>query len=461
MADVGAGVVMVFWLVAALLMAAAVAALVWPLLRSPADNSEAGTAPLPEAQEKAARIYRDQLAELARDVETGALSPEAAAPARAEIARRLLALDKAEAEPGAAAGRPVRRLGRPARLVLALLLVFAIPAGALGLYWRVGSPALVGVHVNRPVDAAGWAALGRQRFAAGDGAAAADALREALRLAGQETDTATADILRLKGELAEALVMAAGGQVTEEAGMLLSQVAAQEPDDPRTRYYQALALEQQGKREAALAAWQSFLAISPPDAPWVDGVRQHIAALGGAETPDQAGMPSGDEAAAIAALPPEQQQARIEGMVAGLAQRLEAAPDDVDGWLRLGRAYRVLGRLEESATAFGRAASLKPEDDEIAALEAQSLVAAAPAGAPLPEAALVIYRRLLAREPKSGPALWYLGQAAADAGDVAAAQGYWQRLRDLLPEGSSDRGLIEQALTALASMPAGQQGKAQ
>ncbi|MBY0421741.1 MAG: hypothetical protein K2Q06_05510, partial [Parvularculaceae bacterium] len=58
------------------------------------------------------------------------------------------------------------------------------------------------------------------------------------------------------------------------------------------------------------------------------------------------------EFAAIAALPPEQQQAAIEGMVARLSARLAAVPKDAEGWRMLARSSAVLGRAEESARAF-------------------------------------------------------------------------------------------------------------
>ena len=55
---------------------------------------------------------------------------------------------------------------------------------------------------------------------------------------------------------------------------------------------------------------------------------------------------------------PEERQAMIEGMVEGLAIRMEANPDDLDGWLRLARAYAVLGRRDEAVSALERAEPL-------------------------------------------------------------------------------------------------------
>jgi cytochrome c-type biogenesis protein CcmH len=50
-------------------------------------------------------------------------------------------------------------------------------------------------------------------------------------------------------------------------------------------------------------------------------------------------------------------------MVARLASRLEQSPDDLDGWLRLGQAYTVLGEREKAADAFRKAKGLMKSDD--------------------------------------------------------------------------------------------------
>ena len=58
--------------------------------------------------------------------------------------------------------------------------------------------------------------------------------------------------------------------------------------------------------------------------------------------------PAGPAAAGIAALPPEQQKAAIRGMVDGLAARLAQNGHDPEGWLRLVRAYTVLGETDKA-----------------------------------------------------------------------------------------------------------------
>jgi cytochrome c-type biogenesis protein CcmH len=62
-----------------------------------------------------------------------------------------------------------------------------------------------------------------------------------------------------------------------------------------------------------------------------------------------------ENAAMIAAMPPQERDATIRAMVDGLAHRLESSPRDVEGWIRLMRSRVVLGENEVAATAFRKA----------------------------------------------------------------------------------------------------------
>jgi cytochrome c-type biogenesis protein CcmH len=63
-------------------------------------------------------------------------------------------------------------------------------------------------------------------------------------------------------------------------------------------------------------------------------------------------------ATAIANAAPDDRQAMIRSMVAGLAAKLDQDPGNLDGWLRLTRAYQVLGESEKASSARSRAAAL-------------------------------------------------------------------------------------------------------
>ena len=80
-----------------------------------------------------AEVYRDQLSEIDRDEKSGLIEGEAAAQARAEIARRLIAATRAAPRSGAVAGFR-------ATLAVAGFLCLVVPAGGVALYARMGLP---------------------------------------------------------------------------------------------------------------------------------------------------------------------------------------------------------------------------------------------------------------------------------------------------------------------------------
>ena len=65
--------------------------------------------------------------------------------------------------------------------------------------------------------------------------------------------------------------------------------------------------------------------------------------------------PTAGDVAAAREMSGEDRAAFIQSMVQSLADRLAENPDDPAGWLRLGRAYGVLGRAEDAAAALDTA----------------------------------------------------------------------------------------------------------
>lgn len=146
--------------------------------------------------------------------------------------------------------------------------------------------------------------------------------------------------------------MAAAGTVTETARRAFEETLADDPTDPRSRYYLGLAEAQAGRTVEALETWQALVHDSPPGAAWLPGLTAAIAELGGA--------PAGAGDAAAPAIGTGD-AAMILGMVQRLAERLaerlEREPADVDGWLRLAQSYDVLGEPDLAAEARRRSAA--------------------------------------------------------------------------------------------------------
>jgi cytochrome c-type biogenesis protein CcmH len=356
---------MTLWFVFALMTAAAVFAVLWPLGRG--QRQRAGNA---------VEVYRDQLQEIERDRSAGRLSDTDAESAKIEISRRLLAA--ADADDGIA-GRGEVRPSLWGRRAAALAALIVLPCVAAGLYIALGSPQLPGEplalrarnaepngsietlvsqvesHLEKnPNDGRGWEVLAPVYLRLGRFDDAVKARTLALDLGGETADR--------RADLGEAQVAAANGVVTANAKESFDRAAALDPQQVKARFYLGLAAEQDGKRDLAAELWRGILAGSPAGAPWAGAVREALARIG-AGVPSTPG-PSSDDMAAAATMTPEQRNEMISGMVTRLAERLKTEGNDVDGWLRLVRAYMVLGdrdRARNATTEARRALAAEPE----------------------------------------------------------------------------------------------------
>lgn len=126
--------------------------------------------------------------------------------------------------------------------------------------------------------------------------------------------------------------------------------------------------------------------------------------------------------------------AQIEGLVAKLAERLERAPDDAEGWVMLGRSYNVLGRFDKSAQAYARAAKLIGDNPSLLADYADSLAMAQ--GRKLQGEPYEIVKRALKADPNHIKALALAGSAEFEQGRYSAAAEYWERSLTRVPPDS-------------------------
>lgn len=131
---------------------------------------------------------------------------------------------------------------------------------------------------------------------------------------------------------------------------------------------------------------------------------------------------------------PQVTQEQIEGMVAKLAERLKANPDDPKGWLMLARSYRSMGRYAESAEAFAKAETLVSNDPDLLAVYAETLAMAEGKG--LKGRALQLVDKALKIDPKHAHSLFLAGAAAMEAGDNQKGIAYWEALLPQVEPGS-------------------------
>jgi cytochrome c-type biogenesis protein CcmH len=415
-------------------------------------------------------VYRDQLRELDRDVARGLVSGAEAGSARLEIQRRLLAAD----------GLGDSRLRQGRSPLMALLIGMVAACGAVGVYTFIGAPGvpdepyasrengsmqaatdeqasmrqaaagLVAQLKVQPDNPKAWALLARTRMTMGDWGGAVDAYHQAQDHGARDPDT-------LAGH-GEALVMQAKGIVTPAARNAFAAALAGDPKNPSARYYEALALAEGGDPRKAIEQWQALLSDMPENAEARAEVGRRIA-----EAAKDAGMPvpalargqaaaPGPDAGAMAAasaMPEADRKAMIEGMVAKLAARLEAQPNDADGWERLGRAYRVMGDRSKAADAYAHAASLKPGDAAVRMQAVAALMGGLKPADAIPSQALMLLKEAEAVVPDAPEVLWYAGMVAVHDRKPDVARGYWQRLEANLPPDSEEARMVKAALDVL------------
>ena len=338
---------MTLWLTFALMTAAVVFAVLWPLRRR-GDTVRSGSD---------VAVYRDQLDEIERDQAAGRIGKAEAEAARVEVSRRLVAAaDSAETAPFVTDAKPAMWRRRAVALAALLLL----PVGAGSLYLSLGSPGIpsqplayrlnapseqgsiesmvaqVEAYLDRnPQDGRGWEVLAPVYMQLGRFNDAIKARRRALEILGP-------DAARL-GDLGEAMVMAANGVVTAEAKSLFERAAAFDREDVMAPYYLGLAAKQDGRRDEAEKTWRALLARAPQGAPWIALVQNALARI------DEKTVPATDAASA------EHGGSSVQGMVERLAERLKKDGSNLDGWIQLVRSYRVLGQADKATAATAEA----------------------------------------------------------------------------------------------------------
>jgi len=348
------------WFVFALMTAAAIFAVLWPLGR--------GGRPQHDASE--AVVYKDQLSEIDRDVAAGLIGRPEAEAAHVEISRRLLAAADNQRDPPVASNIRLRRSA-------AVIALVGLPIVAVAIYLPLGSPQLgdfplaqrirapdatqpldnlvaqVEQHLEQnPADGRGWNVLAPVLARLGRYDDAVRAYRNSI--------TYNGDSAERRADLGETLAAAAGGVVTSEAKAEFERAIALNADEVKASYFLGLAAEQDGRTTEAASIWRAMLAKAPNDAPWRPLVQAALARVGGSTAP----VLSDDAVAAAKDMNEADRGAMIRGMVERLASRLKQNGDDVEGWLRLVRAYMVMGDRDKAKGALTEARQAVANDAE-------------------------------------------------------------------------------------------------
>lgn len=518
------------WVIFLVIAALVLFLLVEPFLRAPKNADH-----LEEEDYLAA-----QVSDVERDRAAGLISDEDAATADSEARRRLLAAHRA-------AEKSVLVKTAPMARQLSSMLVAAAPAVAFALYFALGNPAQketddgLRIAARQPASAANarplsetvdaleervkqdpdnlddWVMLAESYANMNSFSDAAKAFGRARELAPLEAYIHAAE--------GESIAMAAGGIVNAQAREAFNRALELDAQEPRARFYLAMAAYQEGRREEALDALIALEKEAPPSAGWLPVVRSQIemisaelgrpvetssaksadaleAEIAGGDAPYESWIalidayaaagdmdkaqdalarakkryagapfvlqeiakvearladdapaqrgPTSEQMQAASEMTPADRAMMIEGMVAGLAARLENEPDDLEGWTMLARSYGVMNDYKKSAEAFARAIELAPDDVDMRLGRAEALLNALNAeGKPIDAEAQAAVAEIAKRAPKHPFALYFQGLAASQRGDKEEARKYWTQLKETMPGDAPETAQIQQLIDAL------------
>jgi cytochrome c-type biogenesis protein CcmH len=361
--------------------------------------SRAGQMAAADGAERAMKVYRDQMAEVERDLARGVLVAAEAERLRLEISRRILDLDKDAA---------ARRVGGPAPAAMRRLAVGVILLSLVGgavLYLGMGAPdyrdmplvarqadaeqtrqtrpaqqeleaqvaaafpdpapfagreelepmvaQLRSALADRPLDVTGHSLLAQNEARLGNFRAAIEAQERVLEIRGARA--ASEDY----AYLIDLMVIAAGGFVSPEAEAVIERVLRQDAENGVALYYLGRMYTQIGRPDMTFRIWRRLHDLSPGDAPWMPEIRAvlpELARISGEPryqlpprpAPAGAAGPSAADIDAAADLPPEDRAQMIAGMVDGLMVRLANDGGTAEEWAQLIGALVVLERVDQA-----------------------------------------------------------------------------------------------------------------
>ena len=249
---------------------------------------------------------------------------------------------------------------------------------------------------------------------------------------------------KLKSLLAQAIVRKADGQVTSKAQILINQALSENSTDPGANFLNGLLQSQIGNEKKAFEIWTKLYRNTSTNDAWekdlVINIRSAAKNLGisdkvlnnNLKKKLKTNSPIANE---ILNLNEKDQKIRINQMVEQLASRLTKNKNDLDGWIKLYKSYKVLDYQDKAINALRTATKISPENLNLKQILLKELLP--PEKEPIFSAEIEqLVNEILANEPKNINALFFRGLRAFKEGENKIAIENWTLLLDQIPPGS-------------------------
>jgi len=333
----------------------------WPILRSSVSSRS--------EIESEQTLYNARILEIEKDLELGRLDEISAEAAKAEEARRLI---KASENSKTLIASSKNRL-------LIIIAVISLPALSLPIYYDLGTPEIVNPPqvtqspsdqpsmeellqiaekrlAENPDDVNGWKAVAPVYVRLGRFKDAESAYKNILRVEGRSPEF----LLRL----ADVYIEEKRGQVDERARFLIDEILSIDKHNATALFYTGIIALQDNNEDETLRIWQGMVDEAKGDEEWLPVITSRIEELKTLQSRSQLPALDNETLKAAEEMSAEDRAEMVSQMVANLAERLEANPDDKAGWERLIRAYMILQRRDDALVAVGKASQHFAEDSE-------------------------------------------------------------------------------------------------
>jgi cytochrome c-type biogenesis protein CcmH len=143
----------------------------------------------------------------------------------------------------------------------------------------------------------------------------------------------------------------------------------------------------------------------------------------------------------------------FSSVLENLTTRLKDQPNDVEGWIMLGRTYAIMQRFHEAKAAYEKVIALVPDDAELIS-DYADIVAMTNNGS-LMGKPLELIDKALRLDPKNPKALALAGTAEFEQKKFAQAAKYWEQLLALIPAESELGRSVSSSIAEAKSLAAG------